>query len=185
MRRMGSHLVLAALAGVLACSETSHPSSDRSQTSTAQSMATAPTTCTMHFTDGPIPDPNLSCTVEADFNPSTSTAILEIGAMSGDLQARFNMTKPGQLDTTTVTNTSAGATGLFILDNGNADYELTTAKGSEAGTFTFHATKVSVASTSAEGTTYSISGALDASVPADTTTSARGTVKVHVTFGGS
>lgn len=175
--------VLAVVVGIVACSSSNDKSAggsgDTTNTSNNQS-------CTMHFTSGPIADPNATCTVSAVYNPSTTTSIIEIAVVNSTLDAEFNTTRPGQLDTTTSTNTSAGATGLFdIKASGAPSYEMTTAPGSQTGTFSVKFTKVSVASTSAEGTTYSITGTLDATVPADTTTGATGTVTVHATFSGN
>jgi hypothetical protein len=140
--------------------------------------------CSLHFTGGPIADPDLPCTIEADYVLSTSRTVVEIGGDSGQLTVHFNLTRPGELDSGVVTNGQGGITGLLDITNGDADYEMTTAPGSETGSFSFSVTRVNVAVTSDRARNYTLVGSLDATVPADTTTKATGTVVVHVTFGG-
>ncbi len=142
--------------------------------------------CSLHFTAGPIGDPALPCTIEADYVTSSGRTVVEIGGDSGQLTVHFNLTKPGPLDTGVVTNADSGVTGLLDITNGNDDYEMTTTPGSEAGTFRFSVTKAAVAIADERARTYALTGSLDATVPADTTSAAKGKgpVAVHVTFGG-
>ncbi len=186
MRQIRSGFGAVLLLVASACSKGARPPDD-SATAKPAGQVDAGAACSLHFTAGPIADPNRPCTIEADYMSSSLRSVVEIGGDSGQLTVHFNLTKPGELKVGTVTNADSGVTGLLDITNGDAGYEMTTTPGSETGTFTFTVTKVGVVTTSSSATNYALTGSLDVVVPADTTTAAKGTgpVTVHVVFGGN
>lgn len=183
MRRLTVYLAVATVTVACGGKRAAAPPADSSVVANAATPSVASgVTCTMHFTSGPIADPGAPCTVEADYFNGSGRSVVEIGMLRGNLQARFNFTVPGHLDTLPKTNTTDSVTGLLDVSTGGHAFEMTTAPGSATGTFALRLTKVTTNSTNGGTINFAIAGTLDATVPADTTSGATGTVTIHAVF---
>lgn len=124
--------------------------------------------------------------VSAVWSSSTSKGGFALSvAQAGSAPAiAVAITFPGEPHTGHFKNTDVGAATGLSVQLGTASFWVATDANasSPAGSYDLNLTSVSAASTVSTGKTYTVSGTLDAVMPAVAGTSATGTVTMHVTF---
>jgi hypothetical protein len=126
------------------------------------------------------PERDLRASRDVHVGGNTST----VGLTAGSYNFAFSMTDHGQIGTGDFSNTTPGVTGFLSIVKGTDNYYVSTGNGSQIGSFTLHLTDITNNGTNAGGTSYLINGSLDATVPADTSSGASGTITIQAAFSG-
>ncbi|MGH7581813.1 MAG: hypothetical protein ACREL5_01150 [Gemmatimonadales bacterium] len=168
MRHSSLRVVLAVLA-VAGCSSGSTDTGDGGGTQHS---------CVVHFTGGPIGDPAVDCAPIVTVSSTSNNS--GVGISAGAYSFQFTMEDAAHISTGDFNNLQPGVTASLFIVNGTDNYYMNTGNGSQIGSFTLHITSL----TSAGGDAYYPNGSLDATVPADTSSGASGTITVHAVFSG-